>query len=641
MLAVALLAGVGLGSTPACAEGSGPAGLGQRLFAERCALCHALQGTGGGQGPTLAGVVGRAAASTDFAFSRALRRAGLVWDARSLDHFLADPQAAVPGTTMPVRVPEAEDRTALIAYLATVEAADTRPPVAATPSTTPPEASATTVLTGRGAFGDWRGDAPGARRRITPADLPLPFATGSSGNSPGVIDHPAGRTPIAPPGFRVDLFAEGFDNPRVLRVAPNGDVFLANTAGGDIHVLRAPDGAVRAERDAVFASGLNQPFGIAFYPPGPVPRYVYVAETNRVVRFPYRPGELAAAGRAEMVVPQIAATTGGHTTRDIAFSADGSRLFVSVGSASNVAEQMTPRSPAEAAAWDASHALGATWGSEADRADVLSFTPEGGERRILATGLRNCVGLAIQPVSGDLWCSTNERDGLGDDLVPDYVTRVRPGAYYGWPWYYVGDREEPRLKGQRPDLKGRMTDPDVLLQAHSASLGMTFYDGPSFPAEYRGDAFAAEHGSWNRSKRTGYKVIRIRLKDGVATGEYDDFLTGFVIDDRSVWGRPVGIAVAHDGALLVSEDGNGTVWRWRPTGSAPPDAGAPSWPTRDAAPAARTDPGGRHRAGHARSRRARTRRGSRHCGDRRPPGRGPSSVALRVRGPRARGSARG
>ncbi len=192
---------------------------------------------------------------------------------------------------------------------------------------------------------------------------------------------------------------------------------------------------------------------------------------------------------------------------------------------------------------------------------MLSFTPEGHDRRILATGLRNCVGLAVQPTTGDLWCSTNERDGLGDDLVPDYVTRVRPGAYYGWPWYYVGNHEEPRLRGQRPDLAGRMTEPDVLLQPHSASLGMTFYTGTAFPAGYRGDGFAAEHGSWNRTKRTGYKVIRIRLSDGVPTGEYDDFLTGFAIDDQSVWGRPVGIAVAHDGALLVSEDGNGTIWR--------------------------------------------------------------------------------
>ena len=182
-------------------------------------------------------------------------------------------------------------------------------------------------------------------------------------------------------------------------------------------------------------------------------------------------------------------------------------------------------------------------------------------RRIFATGIRNCVGLAIQPQTGVPWCSTNERDGLGDNLVPDYVTRVRENAFYGWPWFYIGSNEDPHHVGRRPDLKDKVTVPDVLLQAHSASLGLTFYEGQNFPAEYRGDAFAAEHGSWNRSKRTGYKVVRIRLKDGVPTGEYEDFVTGFVLNDTEVWGRPVGVTVARDGALLISEDGNGTIWR--------------------------------------------------------------------------------
>jgi glucose/arabinose dehydrogenase len=192
---------------------------------------------------------------------------------------------------------------------------------------------------------------------------------------------------------------------------------------------------------------------------------------------------------------------------------------------------------------------------------VLAFDPDGKNQKLFATGIRNCVGLAIQPGSGTPWCSTNERDGRGDNLVPDYVTRVREGAFYGWPWYYIGANEDPAHAGARPDLKDKVTTPDVLLQAHSASLGLTFYTGSSFPAEYRGDAFAAEHGSWNRAKRTGYKVIRIRLKDGVPTGEYEDFVTGFVIGDNEVWGRPVGVTVARDGALLVSEDGNGTIWR--------------------------------------------------------------------------------
>lgn len=192
---------------------------------------------------------------------------------------------------------------------------------------------------------------------------------------------------------------------------------------------------------------------------------------------------------------------------------------------------------------------------------MLAFDPQGHGRKTFATGIRNCVGLAVHPVSGDLWCSVNERDGLGDDLVPDYVTRVREGAFYGWPWFYIGANEDPGHRGQRPELKDKITVPDVLIQPHSASLQLAFYTGTQFPEAYRGDAFAAEHGSWNRARRTGYKVIRIRLKDGVPTGEYEDFLTGFVVADNAVAGRPVGVAVAHDGSLLVSEDANGTVWR--------------------------------------------------------------------------------
>jgi glucose/arabinose dehydrogenase len=235
-------------------------------------------------------------------------------------------------------------------------------------------------------------------------------------------------------------------------------------------------------------------------------------------------------------------------------------MLISVGSRSNDAEGSG--NPAEGlAAWSGSHPLGADWGGETDRADVLMFDPGGKRLGVLATGIRNCVGLAIHPTSGDLYCSTNERDGLGDNLVPDYVTRVREGAFYGWPWFYIGSNEDPRHAGERADLKGKAIIPDVLLQPHSASLGLTFYNGHQFPADYSGDGFAAEHGSWNRSKRTGYKVIRIRLKDGVPSGEYDDFITGFVADDSNVWGRPVGVAVAHDGSLLVSEDGNGTIWR--------------------------------------------------------------------------------
>jgi len=292
---------------------------------------------------------------------------------------------------------------------------------------------------------------------------------------------------------------------------------------------------------------------------GSNPEWVYVATTDRVVRFPYRDGDLVAGGAPETVVARL--PSGGHVTRDIAFSLDGKRLYVAVGSASNAAEGQRPL-PADAIGeWEAAHGLGASWGREEDRADVLAFDPDGGNQQTFATGIRNCAGLAVQPKTGAVWCATNERDGLGDNLPPDYVSRIREGAFYGWPWYYIGDNQDPRHAGERPDLASKVTVPDVLIQAHSAPLGLTFYTGDAFPEEYRGDAFATLHGSWNRSKRTGYKVVRIPMTDGVPTGEYEDFMTGMVLSDDVVWGRPVGIAVAHDGALIVSEDGNGTIWR--------------------------------------------------------------------------------
>jgi glucose/arabinose dehydrogenase len=412
------------------------------------------------------------------------------------------------------------------------------------------------TLTGREALGDWRADHPGVTRRITQNDLPRPWATPSAGNGPRIVRRPADAKPQVPDGFDVTLFAEGFTNPRIIRVAPNGDIFVAETRANRIRVLRATDGESKPSVNQIFVDDLNEPFGIAFYPQND-PQWIYVANTDSVVRFAYHAGDLRASGKPESVVASLP-HGGNHSTRDIAFSNDGKRMFVSVGSASNVAEGL---GKPPSAYWPEDHVLGAAWGYETDRADVLVFDPEGKNKGIFATGIRNCVGLAVQPTNGELWCSTNERDGLGDDLVPDYVTRVRERQFFGWPWYYIGDNEEPRLRGERPDLKGKITVPDVMIQSHSASLGMTFYTGKQFPAEYQGDAFAAEHGSWNRSKRTGYKVIRIKLKDGVPTGEYQDFMTGFVASDANVWGRPVSVAVAHDGALLVTEDGNGTIWR--------------------------------------------------------------------------------
>jgi hypothetical protein len=411
-------------------------------------------------------------------------------------------------------------------------------------------------LIGSAAFGDWHADKPGVSRLIKPEDLQRPGATPSVANFSHVVARPASALPQVPAGFKIALFADGLRGPRQMRVAPNGDIFIAETGPGRIRVLRAADGEAKPSANETYASGLNGPFGIAFYPAGNDPKWVYVANTDSVVRFAYHTGDLKASAKPETVVAELP-HGGGHSTRDIAFSPDGKRMMISVGSRSNDAEGID-KAPA---GWIENHALGESWGSETDRADVLAFDPEGKRLGVFATGIRNCVGLAVHPKTGDLYCSTNERDGLGDNLVPDYVTRVREGAFYGWPWFYLGDHQDPRHPGERADLKGKITIPDVLLQAHSASLGLTFYSGSQFPVEYSGDGFAAEHGSWNRSKRTGYKVIRIRLKDGVPTGEYEDFVTGFVIDDSSVWGRPVGVVVAHDGALLVSEDGNGTIWR--------------------------------------------------------------------------------
>ena len=417
---------------------------------------------------------------------------------------------------------------------------------------------------GSAAFGDWHADRPGTRRIIRPRDLPAPNAAESARNYVRPVRRTGDQKPIVPNGFEVNLFASGLTAPRLIRVAPNGDVFAAETATGRIRVLRG-DGSGTAKAN-VFASGLSGPFGIAFYPPGPEPLWIYVGETGAVVRFPYRSGDLAARGPAETVVPHL--PVGGHSTRDVVFAPDGKVMYVSVGSASNAAESIEKRNAAKLKAWQAEQPLGAAWGDETDRADVLAFDPDGQHGRIFSTGIRNCVGMAVAAATGTLWCSTNERDGLGDDVPPDYITRVRDGAFYGWPWYYIGDHEDPRHSDERPDLKDKITVPDVLIQAHSASLGITFYDAAQFPAEYRGNIFAAEHGSWNRAKRTGYKVIRVIVKDGVPTGAYEDFVTGFVVSDSKVWGRPVGVAVGNDGALLVSEDASGTIWRITYSGKA-------------------------------------------------------------------------
>jgi glucose/arabinose dehydrogenase len=352
---------------------------------------------------------------------------------------------------------------------------------------------------------------------------------------------PDNAIPKAPAGFKVDIYvASGLTNPRQMRRAPNGDIFVADTGAGTVRIFRGVTTDGKPQESSVHAT-LPNAFGINFYPPGPNPQWVYVTNTTTLVRYAYRNRDLKATGDPDKLITDI--PTGGHSSRDIVFSKDGKSLFLAVGSASNNNDNA----------------------AEFHRANILEYTPEGKFVGVYASGIRNPVGLAINPETGELWTSVNERDNLGDNLVPDYVTHLVRGGFYGWPWFYIGGNQDPAHAGKHPELKDKVIVPDVLIQAHSASLGMVFYDGKMFPAEYSGDAFAAEHGSWNHSQGSGREVIRIPVEKGRSTGVYQDFLTGFTTDGKP-WGRPVGIAVAADGSLLVTDDGAREIWRVSYTG---------------------------------------------------------------------------
>jgi len=403
------------------------------------------------------------------------------------------------------------------------------------------------LRTGQAAFGDYRTDAPGVRRLITVKDIPKPYSTPTVDNGPSLVPKPADAILKVPAGFKVDLLTSDLQNPRKIITAPNGDLFFVESEPGEIKVIRQKDNGTLASIN-VYASNLRQPFGLAFYPLGPNPKYLYVGNTDSVVRFKYNSGDLKAQGEPEKLADLPGGGKlrgGGHWTRDVVFSLDGKKMFVSVGSHSNDDDNE----------------------EEKDRADVLEFNTDGTGRRIFANGIRNAVGLAFEPTTGVLWGSVNERDGLGDDLPCDYITRIREGGFYGWPWYYLGNHPDPAHHGKHPELAAKVIVPDILLQAHSASLCMTFYTpnhgAKQFPSKYHGWAFAAEHGSWNRARRTGYKVICVPLKNGEPQGEYDDFMTGFVVDDGHVWGRPVGVTVDKQGSLIVVDDGSRTIWRVR------------------------------------------------------------------------------
>ncbi len=363
--------------------------------------------------------------------------------------------------------------------------------------------------------------------------LPAPFTSKSAGNGPSSAKPAEGFLPTAPTGFHVNVFAREFKYGRFLAAAPNGDIFLADLGAGQVVVLRDAQHTGSAQEREVFADKLNRPFGIAFHDD-----YVYVGSMNEVVRFRYDKRSSKRLGEAEHLLDLPSG--GAHVTRTVAVDADGKQLYVSVGSSGNIEIEKDRR-----------------------RGAVLVADLDGKNSRIFASGLRNAVGLGIEPVTGDVWVSVNERDELGDNLPPDFFTSIKDGGFYGWPYSYIGSNVDPRVQPQKPDLVAKAIIPDVLLGAHVAPLEFTFYTGKQFPEQYRGGAFIAEHGSWNRAARAGYQVAFVGFKDGKATADPVSFLTGFVPDPaaKNVNGRPVGVAVASDGALLVSDDGAGVIYR--------------------------------------------------------------------------------
>jgi glucose/arabinose dehydrogenase len=398
-----------------------------------------------------------------------------------------------------------------------------------------------------GVFTDFMAETPGHVHHITVADLPDPYATKSS----AVFSRPVPRGdmwPQAPTGFKVTLYADVLKTddgkplaPRTIITAPNGDLFVAATNRGDVVVFHGMGTDGKYEKMEVFAEGLKLPFGLAFYPPGPNPQYLYVGDTDAILRFPYKAGDTKASAQPETIVPNLPAGPN-HFARGVAFSLDGKHMYISVGSHTNVTDI------------DTDH-------SEYRRADILVANPDGSDLEVYASGIRNGSGVTVNSRTGELWTSVNERDELGDNLPPDYITHVQEGGFYGWPWYYTGGHPDPRFPGKHPELKDQAIVPDVLLEPHNASLNIVFYEGKMFPKQYDGQLFAAEHGSWNRSVRTGYEVIMVPIKNGHAAGDYQDFLTGFVTANGECWGRPVGVAVANDGALMVTDDGSNAIWR--------------------------------------------------------------------------------
>lgn len=370
--------------------------------------------------------------------------------------------------------------------------------------------------------------------------LPAPFTTESVENRPEEVGWPDGKMPTAPAGFTVSKYADKLKNPRWTYIAPNGDVFVAESntkkSADRITLLRDVNKDGKPEMREIFIENLKQPLGMLV-----LKDYFYVANTNGVYRYPYKSGETKITSKGEKIVDLPAGGYNNHWTRNLLSNADGSKIYISVGSASNVAD----------------HGMD----EEKRRANILEINPDGTGERIYASGLRNPVGMDWAPGSNTLWTAVNERDKLGDELVPDYITSVKEGGFYGWPYAYFGKNEDPRRKGEHPDLVAKTLVPDVPVGSHTASLGLAFYDKTQFPAKYQNGAFIGQHGSWNRSKLSGYKVVFVPFKNGKPAGKPEDFLTGFVESEKKVYGRPVGVTVMEDGSMLVNDDSAGTIWR--------------------------------------------------------------------------------
>lgn len=365
--------------------------------------------------------------------------------------------------------------------------------------------------------------------------LPEPFHTPSSNNRPEVISKPDGAQLSLPQGFSIDVFAEGFDRPRFMLQGPSGEIVMSDsTNAGSVYVIEDGNKDFKAESKKKILEGLDRPYGLALWKD-----YLYVAETTSLKRYKYDAKGMKVNGKGEELVP-LKNFGKGHWTRTVLFDAKGEKMYLTVGSASNV---------------DA--------GEDPMRAAIHRYNPDGSGHEVIAEGVRNVIGMRWYPGTQTLWAAVQERDGLGDDLVPDYFTSIKPGGFYGWPYAYIGPNEDPRRKGEKPELVKKTIVPDVQLGAHVAVLDALFYTGKQFPKEYQGGAFLANHGSWNRSKRVGYSVTFIPFKNAKPTSGPKDFLTGFMLspEKREVWGRPVGLFQLPDGSLLVSDDGGNKIWR--------------------------------------------------------------------------------